>query len=262
MEGKDSPQHVIENYQRRQQTLPFIIGGVAILLIMIGVIVLIVWLAGPNRPALSFLASATPTPTETFTPTPTVPTATPTETSTLTPTETATNTPTASGPFEYVVLANDNCYDISTKFKVELAVLQALNNFGNGCSITPGQKILIPAPGQKLPTETPLPSDTARGTKIEYYIKLGDTLPGIASRFNADYEAMLTDNKITDANKIFAGQKLIIKVNMVTPTKTTAPTSTPAPKTPVAGGTQPATQSAAATATVAVTLITIPTATP
>ena len=230
MEGKDSPQDVIDKYHRRQQWMPFVIGGVAILLIMVGVIVLIVWLAGPNRPNINLFASATPTSTETFTPSPTIPTATPTLTNTLTPSPTVTNTPTASGPFEYVILANDNCYDIATKFNVDLAVLLAINNFKNACPIQPGQKIMIPAPGQKLPTETPLPTNIARGTKIEYTIQLGDTLASIASKFDANIDTIKKDNEITDANAISAGDVLIIRVREVTPTKTVAPTSTPMPE--------------------------------
>ena len=35
MEENESPQEVIEKYQRKQQFAPFVIGGVAILLIMI-----------------------------------------------------------------------------------------------------------------------------------------------------------------------------------------------------------------------------------
>ena len=80
-----------------------------------------------------------------------------------------------------------------------------------------------------MPTDTPLPTDTARGTKITYTIQPGDTFTSIASKFNASVDTILKDNKITDANKLFVGDKLIIKVNMVTPTKTMAPTSTPGP---------------------------------
>ena len=231
MEDNESPQEVIEKYQRRQQLAPFIVGGLAILLIMIGVIILIVWLAGPNRPALGgLLATNTPTPTLTYTATITSsPTTTETPTLTETLTETPTDTATASGPFEYVVQQNDNCWGIAQKFKIDLPVLQAINNFGSGCPIHPLQKILIPAPGQKLPTNTPYPTGMARGLKIQYTIQLGDTLASIASQFNANVDDIKKDNKITDANKLFVGDVLTIKVNMVTPTRTMAPSSTPAP---------------------------------
>jgi len=227
MAGKDSPQHVIESYQKRQQMTPFILGALAVVLVVIGVIILVVWLTGPDRPALSVLSSDTPTATETPTTTPVTPTLTETlvPTETITPTVTETSTP--SGPFEYTVQDDDTCWDISIQFEVDLPVLQALNNFGNDCPIVPGQIILIPAPGQTLPTETPLPTGLAFGTKVEYTVKSGDTLDLIASKLNSTVESIMDDNDIEDANTIYIGQVLTVRVNIVTPTITLAPSRTP-----------------------------------
>ncbi|MGD0003629.1 MAG: LysM peptidoglycan-binding domain-containing protein [Anaerolineaceae bacterium] len=239
MDRKNSPQKVIGSFRRRQQLMPFIIGGLAVLLVAIGVIILVVWFTGPNHPAISFLTSPTPTSTDTATSTPVTPTLTltPTDTETITPTETNTITPT--GPFEYTVKDQDNCWSIAQTFKVDLTVLLALNNFPPGqCPIVPSQKILIPAPGQVLPTETPIPTNIAKGTKITYYVKPGDTMFKIASQFNSTIEQILLAtndyNKknnlpaITDQAKINVGQLLIIPVNIATATPTRAPTSTSA----------------------------------
>jgi LysM repeat protein len=230
MPRKDSPQSVIDSYRKRQRSLPFIIGGLAVLLVLIGVVIIVLWISGPSSPKISLFPTVTPTVTLTYTPTPEPPTETPTmpPTETIVPSPTLSLTP--SGPFEYTIQEQDNCWDIAVKFKVDLPVLLAINNFV-GCPIHPGQKILIPAPGQKLPTATDIPADLPRGTKIDYYIQLGDTLAGIAAKFNTTMEQIMTDNKIqpADANKIQVGQKLVIKVNLVTPTKTFAPTSTSGP---------------------------------
>ena len=228
MAKKDSPQNVIDSYRKRQKSLPFIIGALAVMLVLVGVIIIALWLSGPSSPKISLFPTTTPTTTMTYTASPEPPTTTPTmpPTETIIPSSTLTVTP--SGPFEYTIQENDTCWDIAAKFKVEVAVLLAINNF-IGCPIHPGQKILIPAPDQKLPTETQIPNDLARGTKIDYIIKLGDSLAGIASKFNTTMDALLKDNKIdpNNANKIQVGDKLIVRVNMVTPTKTFAPTSTP-----------------------------------
>jgi LysM repeat protein len=239
MDMKNSPQKVIGSFRRRQQMMPFIIGGLAVILVAIGVIILVVWFTGPNKPAISFMASETPTPTETVTSTPITPTVTQTATNTETITPTITNTLTPSGPFEYTVKENDNCWSIAQSFNVDLTVLQALNNFPpDQCPITPSQKILIPAPGQSLPTETPIPSDIAKGTKINYYVKPGDTMGQIAAQFNSTIEQilLLTNEynkknnlaEITNSAQIQVGQMLIIPVNIVTATPTRAPTSTSA----------------------------------
>jgi LysM repeat protein len=238
MAGKSSPQSVIDSYKRRQQMMPFVIGGLAVLLVAVGIIILVVWFTGSNRPAIGLFASATPTATDTPTVTPVTPTITPTMTSTETLVPTETLTPTPSGPYEYEVLEQDNCWDIAIKFEVDLDVLLALNNFGNQCPISPGDRILIPAPGQELPTETPIPADLPRGTKIEYQIKVGETLAIIAVKFNSTVDEIVRETNIyyrannlpilEDLNQIQAGQIIIVPANLVTPTPTLGPTSTTA----------------------------------
>lgn len=232
MIGKDSPQSVIDSYRKRQQMLPFMIWGLVVLLVVVGLIILITWFVGPGKGSIALFASPTPTATSTSTPTPTVPSATPTLTPTETLTPTVTETPTPSGPFEYTVQEGDTCWDIAVKYEVSLDVLLALNNFGNACPIKPGDKILVPVKGQELPTETPLPSDFPRGQKIEYTVKTGERLADIASRFNSTVDAIIKENKLTDANNIFAGQKLVIPVNIVTATPTRVPTRTVTPGGP------------------------------
>lgn len=231
MRGKDSPQNVIDSYRKRQHMMPFLVGGLAVLLVVIGIIILVVWFTGPNRPAIALFASPTPTETATFTPTATVPSPTPTltPTSTMTPTLTVTSTP--SGPFEYSVQEKDTCWAIAEKFKVDLEVLIAINGFAPmTCPINYQQKILIPLADQKLPTETPIALDKiVAGTKLTVNVHLGDTLALIAARYHSTSEAIMAikENNLTDANKLVAGQDLIVPVNIITPVPTKAGTVTP-----------------------------------
>ncbi len=229
MSGKNTPQSVFETYRKRQQMMPFLFGGLAVILVAVGAILVIAWLTGPNKPAISLFASATPTPTNTATPTPVTPTATFTLTPTITETPTATVSPTASGPFEYTVQEGDTCWSISEKFAVSIDILLALNPTVDCNLIKPNETILlIPAPDTELPTPTPLPTGF-RGT-INYTVVSGDTLASIASKFNSTVDVILLDNKdtITDGVTIYVGSVLKIRVNIVTPTSTRAPTSTPA----------------------------------
>jgi LysM repeat protein len=232
MAGKDSTQNVIDSYKRRQQVMPFLIGGLAGILILGGVLLVIYWLSGPNKPAFGLFANPTETPTLTFTFTP-VP---PTLTVTLTPTPEATQTPeataTPSGPFEYTVLDGDFCQKIADQFGSDVRALILLNpTLGSGCAIQVGQKILIPPPGAVLPSETPLPLNIRPGTIIEYTVNPGDTIGSIATKFNSITENILKENKLTDVNNIFAYQILKVPVNLVTVVPTRLPTITP-------GGTQ------------------------
>jgi LysM repeat protein len=225
MSDKDSAQDVIDSYRkRRQSTTPFLIGGAAIILIAVGVVVIVLWFTGSNGPAISFFASPTPTATETATPTAT---ATVTPTATLTPTvtetPTASATPTASGPFIYVVVEGDTLDSIAANFGVEVLTLMALNNMTDSL-IRVGDELLIPNPDLALDTPTPIPTGW-RGT-IEYRIAVGDTLELIAQRYFSTVESILEENEDLDnANEIFVGQIILIRVNIATP----VPTNTPRP---------------------------------
>jgi LysM repeat protein len=232
MSTNKSPQSIIDSYKKRQKLVPFLLSGLAVVLVVVGIIILVLWFTSPGGPVL--FPTKTPTPTQTLTPTATLPSATPSLTPTETLTPTATISPTASGPQEYVVQEGDNCYSLAQKFNVDLGVLLAINNLGPNCTIFPGGKIIIPAPGQQLPTFTPIPSNTAPGTPISYPVQLGDTLSSIASKFNSTVASILSRNatKITDPNNIPVGLVLSILVNIVTPTPTLAPTSTRAGGTP------------------------------
>ena len=161
MSQKDA-KNVISSYRKKQKLGPYIIGGVAILLAIAGITLLIIYLVGGgDGPKISLFKTDTPTPTSTMTPTPVTPTATATMTATVTFTPTITQSPTASAPFEYEVQEGDNCTAIAEEFDVDIEVLLELNGLTSSCFITPGQTILIPAPGQELPTATPLPDDIA-----------------------------------------------------------------------------------------------------
>jgi LysM repeat protein len=227
---RDDPRKLIESYKRRQQTLPFIIWGLALILVIVGIIILVVWLVNPNQPKFSLFASATPTTTATLTPTSIPPTATFTTTSTVTETATITVTPTRSGPIEYSVLEGDTCFDISATFDVDLMVLLAINNFGTGtCPIKPGDTIIIPAPNQELPTATQWPTNLPRGSKLTYVVQFGDSLDLIADKFYSTVEDIMELNNLENSNQIFAGQVLEVRVNLVTPIPTLPATITPTP---------------------------------
>jgi len=228
MSEKNSAQNIIQSYRKRQQMGPFVIGGLAVVLVIVGILILAVWLTGENRPALNFLASKTPTATATLSPTPVTPTSTLTITPTETLTPTITETPTRSGPVQYTVVEGDICWDIAQRNQVDITVLLAINNFEPGtCPIKVGDKIWIPTIDQKLDTPTPVPSDF-RG-EITYSVLPGDSLASIADEFLTTVEDLMTRNKITDANTIFVGQQLKVRVNIATRVPTRAATSTSAP---------------------------------
>ncbi len=226
MLGRQSPKDVLNAYKKRRRFFPVFIAILAVLLVIIGIVIIVLWITGGG---FSFnIFKRKPTPTITMPPTPVL-SPTPSLIPTETPTPTLTVSPTPSGPFEYEVQEFDSCWGISEKFEVDLQTLLAINNFEDGtCPIIPGQKIKVPAPGQTLPTPTPIPPDTPKGERIDYTVQAGDSLTSIASQFNSTYEDILAINKdkIDDENNLPVGLILVVRVNLVTPTPTFAPTST------------------------------------
>lgn len=230
MPKKATAQEVITSYKKKQQWGPFIIGSLAVVLVVAGIFILIFWMTGSGQPILPFLASKTPTPTTTLTPTPVTPTNTPTETPTETLTPTITLTPTASGPFEVVVQEGDTCFALAVKYNADLMVLIKLNeaNYGPNCNVPVGAKILIPQPDAKLPTPTPVDiNQFAKGFIFKSYeVQAGDSLGLIAEKFNSTIDDIVKLNKL-ETTEIQIGQILDIRVNIVTPVPTLPATITP-----------------------------------
>ena len=231
--------NVINSYRkRRQQKGPFLVYG-AVALVIIGGIMLIIWLTGPGQPLSGLFPTETPTLTLTSTPTNT---SAPTETPTTTLTSAPTVSPTPSEPFPYTIQEGDLLQTLAERFNLGedgVGLIYDLNPAVRDSSgvIYVGQTILIPIPGTTRATSTPIPSNLGRGTKIEYSVLPGDTLAGIAAKFNSLEQSILDENpdEITNANALQVGQVLQIPVNLVTATATLPSTSTPVSPT-VAGG--------------------------
>lgn len=221
---------VIDSYRRRRnRIIPLVVGGVAVVLLVVGLFLVVLWLTGENPPAMpGFLASSTPTPTETPTPPP------PTETPTITNTPEPTLTPTPSGPIEYTVEVNDTLFSIAEKFGLTMDLLISFNGLTDPNNIGVGSKLLIPPADSEIPTETPVPTGLARGSRIEYVVKTGDTLVLIAAKFNSTAEAIALENRIKVTDVLFVGTRLVVVVNIATPTPTVpgpvgSPTATRVP---------------------------------
>jgi uncharacterized protein YkwD len=233
--------------KRQQQGQLLMYGSIA--LVVIGLILLIYWLTRPEQPLGRYFATDTPTATVTSTVTNT---ATPTLTSTITETPTVTLTGTPSEPFAYTIQEGDSLEALSQRFNLgadgPLLIYYANQTAmeQNGGVIYVGQTITIPLPGSVLPTTTPIPANLRSGTLIDYTILPGDTLAGIAVKFNSIADNIIEENQITDPNALRAGDVLKIPVNLITPTPTLPSTSTPITPTAAAGA---ATATAPAAAT-------------
>lgn len=224
-----STANVIQSYRkRRMQRGPFLLYG-AIALVVIGLILLVVWLMGPNQPLGAMFATETPTVTVTSTPTSTN---TPTQTATVTETATITLTPTPSEPFDYIIQEGDTLPALAERFNLGDDGVLLIIDYNpvimeqDGIYFV-GQTLRIPPPGTLRATATPIPPNLPRGTKLEYSVLPGDTVAAIAAKFNSRVDDIIAENDLEDANALLVGQILQIPVNLVTATATLPSTSTP-----------------------------------
>jgi uncharacterized protein YkwD len=242
--------NTINSFRKKRQFQGRALMYGSIALVVLGLILLIYWLTRPNQPLGQYFATETPTATVTATVTNT---STPTTTATITETPTVTVTATPSEPFDYTIQEGDSLEALAQRFNLgpEGPLLIYYQNQtemeANGGVIFVGQTIKIPLPGSVLPTTTPIPANVRAGTLIDYTVLPGDTLAGIAVKFNSIADTIIEENEITDANALQAGQVLRVPVNLITATPTLPPTSTPVTPTAAAG------QATAAATTVAST---------
>jgi len=218
---------VIDAYRRRRERMvPLLLGGIAVVLLAVGLFLVVLWLTGDNPPALPAVfssrtptASTTPTPTETLTPS-------------VTPTVAPSETPTLAGPTTYVVQDGDTLTSIAEQFGIEVLLLMSANNLASADEIFVGQTLIIPPVGSELPTGTPIPLTIVPGTRIQYVVKPGDNLQSIAAQFNSTAEAIAALNNMEVTDVLFVGRILIVPVGIATPTISPTPnpnTLTPTP---------------------------------
>ena len=215
---------VIMAYRRRRERMvPFLLGALAVVLLVFGLVLIVIWFTGDNPPELPALLQAnTPTPPPTNTPSP------PTQTPPPSPTSAPSETPTPSGPITYVVEEGDTLFSIAEQFGVSIDALIFANTILDPNNIGVGTQLIIPDPLAELPTATALPLTLVPGSRIEYVVKTGDTLQSIATQFNSTVEAIADANDLDPTEVLFVGLKLLVPVNIATP----VPTNTPSPFTP------------------------------
>jgi LysM repeat protein len=167
-------------------------------------------------------------PQPTLTPQPTLP-----PQPTTVPTGGPTATPVLPEDFDstipYVVQAGDTVSGIAQRFNSSVQAIIKVNGLDSSGLIFVGQTLLIPVrSGQNQPpTLTPVPTLPGGGTPAgsgTYTVQPGDTLYGIAARFNTTINVLAQLNNIVNPNLIYPGQ--VLKVP-------TATTPTPTPATPV-----------------------------
>ena len=116
-----------------------------------------------------------------------------------TPSVPSNNTPAVPEGTVYTVKSGDTLSGIAQKYNTTVAALVSANGIKDANLIYVGQKIKIPGKAS-----APAPSGVA------YTVKSGDTLSGIAKKYNTTVAKLVSANNIKNANLIYAGQKIKI----------------------------------------------------
>jgi LysM repeat protein len=141
--------------------------------------------------------------------------------------ETATESAveTAAAPATYTVVAGDTVSGIAGRFGLSTASVLALNGLGWKSTIFPGQSLKLTSGAAATPiVSAPSPVTAAPATAGRYTIVAGDTISGIAGRFNTSTQAILSANGLGWSSIIYPGQSLAIPgVTAVAPVGAVSP---------------------------------------
>ncbi|MCO6452489.1 MAG: LysM peptidoglycan-binding domain-containing protein [Caldilineales bacterium] len=164
-------------------------------------IMLLWWRWDNNQRVLALTPTATATPTATGTP---APTATPSPTATDTP----TITPTAT-PIFYTVVSGDTYLGIAGQFNITLQELLAANNLTGNEILRVSQVLFVPSPQFEAPDQ-PRATPTPPSGIFNYTVQTGDTLGGIAIRFQVDIASIINANSLAEPDTLIPGTVLLI----------------------------------------------------
>lgn len=132
-------------------------------------------------------------------------------------------------PPRYTVKAGDTVDAIARQFNATIADIIQANGLGANARLSVGQQLIIPVPGA---TGGPGPTATPAGGTLIYSVQAGDTVSGIAEKFNSRIDWILQANKMDAGAILRIGQALLVPLSPITPTATPTSNVTPLPPTP------------------------------
>ncbi|HAH61837.1 MAG TPA: M23 family peptidase [Treponema sp.] len=141
----------------------------------------------------------------------------------------------------YTVQRGDTLYSISRKYQLTVAELRTANNLSDSDVIKAGQKLVIPSAdisNAAALSATPDADSSAgkqeTGTTKTYIVQKGDTLYGIARKYDMKLAELLSLNSMGSDAVIKAGQKIAVAggTPAETPPKDTVPVKPDSSKNP------------------------------
>ncbi len=113
--------------------------------------------------------------------------------------------------------SGDTLSGIANKFNTTYTSLAQINHLSNPNRIYVGQRLQLRAQATSQTSTTNTNSQSRRtnysSTAVTYTVQSGDTLSGIAARFNTTYTQLAQTNHLSNPNQIYVGQRLQVRGN-------------------------------------------------
>ena len=111
------------------------------------------------------------------------------------------------------VRSGDSVWSLANRHKVSVASVLKLNKLRSDSLIHPGDRLVLrraAAPAASVPVKTQTPSRPTAAAARTHTVKSGDTLSGIAHRYNVSLSTLLRLNKLKATTLIYPGQRLTL----------------------------------------------------
>ena len=109
----------------------------------------------------------------------------------------------ASRASSHRVRSGDTLWGIARRYGVTVPELASVNNLSTQSTLRAGMRLKIPSGGSVQAAAAPTPQTT-------YKVRSGDTLSGIAERFNVTVRQLMTWNRLRTSSTLRAGQRLVV----------------------------------------------------
>lgn len=120
-----------------------------------------------------------------------------------------------SADSSYIVKKGDTLYSISRKYQITVPELRAANNLSETDVLKVGVKLVIPSADIEnaaalSAVKTSETKKTVSAASTSYVVQKGDTLYGIARKFNIKLNELLSLNNLDNSSTIKIGQKILV----------------------------------------------------
>lgn len=121
-----------------------------------------------------------------------------------------------SADSSYVVKKGDTLYSISRKYQITVPELRAANNLSENDILKVGVKLVIPsadienAAALSASKTSGAEKTVSQKSSVAYVVQKGDTLYGIARKYNIKLNELLSLNNLDNSSTIKIGQKILV----------------------------------------------------